>query len=790
MSEPAKVYPFLPLRDIVIFPHMVVPLYVGRDMSISALDEAVKNDTQLVLCSQKVQETDNPGREGVYDIGVTANVLQLLKLPEGTLKVLVEAHQRVKITEWFKGENHPSVAVEPLLDIVDNSSKLEVCLKSAKNNFTKLVSLKKSINTDVAAQIANEKDPAKFADLISGIINADVETKQSILEFDQVIDKLQVILEILGTEIALLDFENDMKSKVKNRMEKTHREFFLNEQLRAIKKELGEEQEISEVERLETRIKKTKLSKEALTKAKNEIKKIKSFNQGYEAQVSMVYLDWLLDLPWGKRKQIQNDITKAEKILDNDHYGLENVKERIIEFIAVQKRKKNVGGSIMCLVGPPGVGKTSLGQSIAKATGREFSRISLGGLHDESEIRGHRRTYVGAMPGRIIKAFRKQKSINPLILLDEIDKMGNNMRGDPSSAMLEVLDPEQNNKFHDNYLDVDFDLSEVMFITTANYLHDIPEPLRDRMEIIQIDGYTEDEKLQIAKRHLLPELYETQGITRSEVRFNDRVIEEIIRSYTREAGVRNLKRSIEKVMRKALTKIEKKESEKVSVNLKNLTDFMGLAKFRHTNAEEKNQVGVATGLAWSQAGGSILMIESTMVPGKGKIQTTGKLGEVMKESISAANTYIRSIAGKIGVQPSLFENIDIHIHVPEGSTPKEGPSAGIGMVTSVVSVLTGISVRRDVAMTGEVTLRGNVLPIGGIKAKLLAAIRGGIKTVILPSENEKDLHEISDDIKSQLEIIYVSDVFDVLNYALEEKPKPVEAIQLESEKSTPSVAVN
>ena len=790
MSSDNTVFPLLPLRDIVVFPHMVVPLYVGREMSISALDQAVKSDSQLVLCSQKIQDTESPDQDTVYEVGVRANVLQLLKLPEGTLKVLVEAHERVKITGWVEGQKYLGVTVEPLHDILNDTSELKVCLKSIRNNFTKLASLKKSINADAAAQISKERDPSKFADLISATISADVATKQSILEIQDVGEKLKTILEIIGTEIALLDFESDMRSRVKNRMEKTHREFFLNEQLKAIQKELGEEEEISEVERLEKRIKETELSEEARTKAQNEIKKIKSFNHGYEAQVSMVYLDWLLDLPWGKRKDIQSDIAKAQDILDSDHYGLNKVKERIIEFIAVQKRKGNVGGSIMCLVGPPGVGKTSLGQSVARATGREFSRIALGGLHDESEIRGHRRSYVGSMPGRIIKSFRKQKSVNPLILLDEVDKMGNGWRGDPSAAMLEVLDPEQNHRFHDNYLDVDFDLSEVMFITTANYLHDIPEPLRDRMEIIQIDGYTEDEKLQIAKRHLMPELYESQGIKRNEIKISDRVIEEIIRSYTREAGVRNLKRSIEKVMRKSLTMIEKDEAKKVSVTLKNLPNILGLPKFRHTIAEDKNQIGVATGLAWTQSGGDILMIESTMVPGKGKMQATGKLGDVMKESVSAAHTYVRSIAGKIGVDSSRFEQIDIHIHVPEGSTPKEGPSAGIGMFTAIVSVLTGIPVRKDVAMTGEVTLRGTVLPIGGIKAKLLAAIRGGIKTVVLPTENQRDMFEISEEIKSQLNIIYVTNVFEVLDIALVRKPKPLEKIRLESEKATPSAAIN
>lgn len=783
-------FPLLPLRDIVVFPHMVVPLYVGREMSIVALEEAVNNEKPLILCAQKDHSTENPSQEFVYDVGVVANIIQFLKLPEGTIKVMVEAHSRVRITEWVAEKNFIEVKVEPYADIFDKQAKLKVYLKTARDSFKKYASVKKTISTELVTQVTNEKDPSRFADLVAGALNSEVSIKQTLLENQNITNRLKNILEILEAEISLLDFELDIKSRVKSRMEKTHREYFLNEQMRAIQKELGEQEETSEIVDLEKRINETKFSEEARAKALGELKKIKASNSnGPEVQVSRNYLEWLLELPWGDRKEIQSDIPKAEKVLDEDHFGLEKVKERIIEFIAVQQRKGNVGGSILCLVGPPGVGKTSLGQSVARATGREFVRISLGGLNDEGEIRGHRRTYIGSMPGRIIKSFRKRKSINPLILLDEIDKMGA-ARGDPASAMLEVLDPEQNSKFHDNYLDVDYDLSEVMFITTANYLHHIPEPLRDRMEIIHLDGYTEDEKLQIAKRHLIPELKETQGIKQGEFKISDRVVEEIIRKYTREAGVRNLKREIEKVMRKALTKIVRGDIKNASVNLKNIESFLGLEKFRYGLAEDRDSIGVATGLAWTQSGGDLLMIESTVVPGRGKMNATGTLGKVMKESITAATSYIQSISLQIGVEPSKFEKMDIHIHVPEGATPKEGPSAGVGMVTSVVSVLTGIPIRRDVAMTGEVTLRGRVLPIGGLKAKLLAAVRGGIKTVIIPAGNKKDLYEISADIKDPLEIIPVSNVFEVLKIALTEKLRPLDKIKIESSESSHQATIN
>ncbi len=783
-------FPLLPLRDIVVFPHMVVPLYVGREMSIVALEEAVNSEKPLILCAQKDHSTENPDRDTVYDVGVVANVIQFLKLPEGTIKVMVEAYSRVQITEWVAEKNFIEVKVVPYADIFDKPAKLKVYLKTARESFKKYASVKKTISTELVTQVTNEEDPSRFADLVAGALNSEVSIKQTLLENQNITNRLKNILEILEAEISLLDFELDIKTRVKSRMEKTHREYFLNEQMRAIQKELGEQEETSEIADLEKRISETKFSDEARTKALGELKKIKASNSnGPEVQVSRNYLEWLLELPWGVRKKIQSNIPKAEKVLDEDHFGLEKVKERIIEFIAVQKRKGNVGGSILCLVGPPGVGKTSLGQSVARATGREFVRISLGGLNDEGEIRGHRRTYIGSMPGRIIKSFRKRKSVNPLILLDEIDKMGAG-RGDPASAMLEVLDPEQNSKFHDNYLDVDYDLSEVMFITTANYLHHIPEPLRDRMEIIQLDGYTEDEKLQIAKRHLIPELKETQGIKRGEFKISDRVVEEIIRKYTREAGVRNLKREIEKVMRKSLTKIVRGDIKSVSVNLKNIESFLGLEKFRYGLAEERDSIGVATGLAWTQSGGDLLLIESTVVPGSGKMNATGTLGKVMKESITAATSYVQSIAHQIGVEPSKFEKIDIHIHVPEGATPKEGPSAGVGMVTSIVSVLAGIPIRRDVAMTGEVTLRGRVLPIGGLKAKLLAAVRGGIKTVIIPAGNKKDLYEISADIKAPLEIIPVSNVFEVLKIALTEKPRPLDKIKIESSESSHQATIN
>ncbi len=790
MKLEEKTIPFLPLRDIVVFPHMVVPLYVGREMSIVALEKAVNTEKQLVLCAQKEQTTEDPDENSVYHVGVLANIIQFLRLPEGTIKVMVQALHRVRVKQWITSGNFIEVAVEPYPEINDNSAKQNVYLKTARESFKKYASVKKTISNELAEQVADEQNPARFSDLVAGAIHSEVSVKQTLLEDPKVTNRLKNILEMLEAEISLLDFEMDIKSKVKSRMEKTHREYFLNEQMRAIQKELGEQEETSEIAELEKRIDETKFSEEALAKAKGELKKIKTSNSnGPEVQVSRNYLEWLLELPWGIRQDIQSDIPKAENVLDEDHFGLEKVKERIIEFIAVQKRKGNVGGSILCLVGPPGVGKTSLGQSVARATGREFVRISLGGLNDEGEIRGHRRTYIGSMPGRIIKSFRKRNSINPLILLDEIDKMGA-ARGDPASAMLEVLDPEQNSKFHDNYLDVDYDLSEVMFITTANYLHHIPEPLRDRMEIIYLDGYTEDEKLQIAKNHLIPELKETQGIKSSEFKISDRVVEEIIRKYTREAGVRNLKREIEKAMRKSLTMIVRGDTKKVSVNLKNLESFLGLGKFRYGLAEEKDSIGVATGLAWTQSGGDLLLIESTVVPGSGKMNATGTLGKVMKESITAATSYVQSISHQIGVEPLKYEKIDIHIHVPEGATPKEGPSAGVGMVTSVVSVLTGIPIRKDVAMTGEVTLRGRVLPIGGLKAKLLAAVRGGIKTVIIPEGNKKDLFEISDDIKEPLEIIPVANVFDVLKIALTEKPRPLDTIKIESAESSHQATIN
>lgn len=791
MEYKNKTFPLLPLRDIVVFPYMVAPLYVGRKMSIVALEQTVNSaDEKLILCAQREHDSEFTDPSFVYDVGVVAKIVQLIKLPDGTIKVMVAASERVKITEWNTDNSFIEVKVEPYEDIYENDAKLKVYLKTARESFKKYASVKKTISNEVASQVAEVEDPSKFADLVAGALSSEVSVMQTLLENRNVGDRLKNIIEILEAEISLLDFEMDIKSKVKSRMEKTHREYFLNEQMRAIQKELGEQEETSEVEELEDRINKTKFSEEAKAKALSELKKIKTSNSnGPEVQVSRNYLEWLLEIPWGVRKDIEIDIPSAEKILDEDHFGLEKVKERIVEFIAVQKRKGNVGGSILCLVGPPGVGKTSLGQSVARATGREFVRISLGGLNDEAEIRGHRRTYIGSMPGRIIKSFRKRESINPLILLDEIDKMGAG-RGDPASAMLEVLDPEQNNKFHDNYLDVDYDLSEVMFITTANYLHHIPEPLRDRMEIIHLDGYTEDEKLQIAKRHLIPELKKTQGIKRGEFKMSDRVVEEIIRKYTREAGVRNLKRELEKVMRKSLTQIVRGDKESVGVNLKNIENFLGLEKFRYGLAEEKDIVGVATGLAWTQAGGDLLLIESTVVPGSGKMNATGTLGKVMKESITAATSYVQSIALQIGVEPSKFKTIDIHVHVPEGATPKEGPSAGVGMVTSVVSVLTGIPIRRDVAMTGEVTLRGRVLPIGGLKAKLLAAVRGGIKTVIIPAGNKKDLYEISDDIKAPLEIIPVSNVFEVLKIALTEKLRPVDKISIESTESSHQPTIN
>ena len=775
MSRNEKTYPILPLRDIVVFPSMIVPLFVGRPKSVKALEIVADSKKELFLAAQLDPKDDDPSQKDIYKVGVVAHVLQLLKLPDGTVKVLVEGKQRKKIDEFVDCETHLEVfASEFEAEVVDDGETRRIA-KAAKEAFAKYNQSREAVSEETISEVNDIADPALLADVIAGHLNIDVPKKQELLEAPKVYDRLEKILSLIETELSVFQVEKKIRRRVKSQMERTQKEYYLNEQMKAIQKELGDNSEKSELADLEKKIAETKFTEEAKERALSELRKLRQMgSMSSEATVVRNYLDWLLEIPWGVKNPVKSDIKKAEKILDRDHYALEKVKERILEYIAVQQRVKKISGPILCLVGPPGVGKTSLGQSVAKATGREFVRVSLGGVRDEAEIRGHRRTYIGSMPGRIIQSLRKVKSINPLLLLDEIDKLGNSFRGDPASAMLEVLDPEQNSKFVDHYLDLDYDLSSVMFITTANYLDDIPYPLRDRMEIITLSGYTEDEKIEIAKRHIVPKQKVAHGIESSEFRIEKNAIEEIIRTYTREAGVRNMEREIAKLCRKAVTKLVKGESKRISVSKKSLRPLLGLAPHHYGLAEKEDQVGVVTGLAWTTTGGDLLSIEAVVLPGKGRMKTTGTLGNVMKESIDAASSYVRSIAPKIGFKPNKFEKIDIHVHVPDGATPKDGPSAGIAMVTSIVSVLTGISVRRDVAMTGEVTLRGTVLPIGGLKAKLLAAIRGGITTVLIPEKNVKDLSEIPDEVKNQLEIKPVSSVSDVLGIALTMPLVPIE----------------
>jgi len=770
-------YALLPLRDVVVFPNMIVPLFVGREASVKALEHAVNSNNRLMLTTQTSEEIDEVTPESVHKVGVVATVLQYLKIPQGTIKVLVQGIERVQIADWAERDGFIEVAVEPHpYDSIPSGATGDL----VKKRFQAYAAAKKNIPSSAVEAVESETDMNKLLDLVAGAVAGDVQEKQAILETNGLKGRLKKLREIITREISEIEISKEIHSRVKDQLEQTQREHILTEQMKAIQRELGDDDDVSELEELEMRIEDTNFTEEARTKALSELKKLRTGNPNSpEIQVSRNYLEWLLDIPWGTPQKTRTNIKKAQKVLDRDHYGLKQVKERIIEFIAVQKRTGNVGGSILCLVGPPGVGKTSLGCSLAEATGREFLRVSLGGIHDESEIRGHRRTYIGAMPGRIIKSFRKQKTTNPLILLDEIDKMAN-YRGDPASALLEVLDPEQNDKFYDNFLDVDYDLSQVLFITTANYMQNIPAPLRDRMDIIDLDGYTEDEKVQIARHHLLPELHKINGLEKSEFTISNRVVQEVIRSYTREAGVRNLKRALAKIMRKSVTQLERGEEKAIRVKLGNLDDFLGKPKHRYRVAEKSNQVGVATGLAWTPSGGDLLSIEATISQGKGVMNTTGTLGKVMQESITAAMSYVKSVAARNGIRPERFEKTDIHIHVPEGSTPKEGPSAGVGMVTAIVSVLTGIPVIRSVAMTGEVTLRGNVLPIGGLKAKLLAAIRGRINTVIIPDENLRDLAEIPDAIKDQLRILPVSHMSEIFPLALEHAPKPLTEADLQS----------
>ena len=776
MQEPLNSsYPVLPLRDIVVFPHMIVPLFVGREKSVRALEEVMADDKQILLSSQIDPAEDDPEIDGIYKAGVLANVLQLLKLPDGTVKVLVEGQARVRITEYLDNDSFFEARAEYLTEMPGDVTTTEALLRTVVDEFERYAKVRKNIPDEALAAVGESSDPAKLADLIAGHLGIEVDRKQELLETLSVSERLEKVYGLMQGEMSVLQVEKKIKTRVKSQMEKTQREYYLNEQMKAIQKELGDGEEgEGEIAELEARIAETKLSKEAREKAEGELKKLKNMSpMSAEATVVRNYLDWMLSIPWGTKSRVKKDLSRAQEILDADHYGLDKVKERIVEYLAVQQRSKKLKGPIMCLVGPPGVGKTSLGKSVARATGREFIRISLGGVRDESEIRGHRRTYIGSMPGKIIQALKKAKTTNPLILLDEIDKMGQDFRGDPASAMLEVLDPEQNSSFVDHYLEVEYDLSNVMFLTTSNS-YNMPGPLLDRMEIIPLAGYTEDEKHEIAKAHLIPKQVKNHGLKAKEFDLTDEALTAIIRTYTREAGVRNLEREIAKVCRKALTRIIKKEAESVSVTADNLDEFLGVPKYRYGLAEKEDQVGVVTGLAYTSVGGELLSIEALRLPGKGRMKTTGKLGDVMKESIEAASSYVRSVSPQLGIKPPRFDRWDIHVHVPDGATPKDGPSAGLAMVTAIVSVLTQIPVRKDIAMTGEVTLRGNATAIGGLKEKLLAALRGGIKTVLIPEENEKDLPEIPDNVKEGLEIIPVSHVSEVLKLALVEQPEPVE----------------
>ncbi len=768
-------YPVLPLRDIVVFPHMIVPLFVGREKSVKALEEVMADDKQILLSSQKDPSADDPDSDGIFQTGVLANVLQLLKLPDGTVKVLVEGQARVEITEFLENDDFFEARAEYLTEMPGDVTVTEALLRTVGDEFARYAKVRKNIPEEALTAVGESAEPAKLADLVAGHLGIEVEQKQDLLETLSISERLEKVYGLMQGEMSVLQVEKKIKTRVKTQMEKTQREYYLNEQMKAIQRELGDGEEgEGEIAELEAKIAETKLSKEAKEKVDAELKKLKNMSpMSAEATVVRNYLDWILSIPWGVKSRVKKDLSRAQKVLDDDHYGLEKVKERIVEYLAVQQRSKKMKGPIMCLVGPPGVGKTSLGKSVARATGREFIRISLGGVRDESEIRGHRRTYIGSMPGKIIQALKKAKTTNPLILLDEIDKMGQDFRGDPASAMLEVLDPEQNNTFVDHYLEVEYDLSNVMFLTTSNS-YNMPGPLLDRMEIIPLAGYTEDEKREIAKQHLLDKQIKNHGLKADEFELTDGALTEIIRTYTREAGVRNLEREIAKLCRKSLTRIIKKEAESVVITADNLGDFLGVKKYRYGLAEQEDLVGVVTGLAYTSVGGELLSIEALRLPGKGRMKTTGKLGDVMKESIEAASSYVRSISPSIGIKPPRFDHWDIHVHVPEGATPKDGPSAGLAMVVSIVSVLTKIPVRKDVAMTGEVTLRGNALPIGGLKEKLLAALRGGIKTVLIPAENEKDLVEIPDNVKQGLEIIPVSHVSEVLKHVLVRQPEPIE----------------
>jgi ATP-dependent Lon protease len=773
MSNTNKL-PLLPLRDIVVFPQMVSPLFVGREKSVRALEEAMNGSKQIILTAQKDASIDDPSAKDIYEIGTIASVMQLLKLPDGTVRVLVEGNERAKIDQVIDEDGYFCANVTRLQEKPDDSVETKVLAKTVNEQFASYAKLNRKIPAEILTGLANNEDASSIADIIASNLIAKVDQKQELLATSSVALRLEKLLAIMDGEINSMQVERKVRNRVKRQMEKSQREYYLNEQMKAIQRELGEnEDDRDEMKELENKIKQTKLSKEARQKANAELKKLRQMSpMSAESTVVRNYLDWILGLPWGKIKKTTNDLIKAQKILDNDHFGLEKVKERILEYLAVQGRVGKMRGPILCLVGPPGVGKTSLGRSIAQATGRDFVRVALGGVRDEAEIRGHRRTYIGSMPGRVIQSLKKAKSNNPLFLLDEIDKMGADFRGDPASALLEVLDPEQNNTFNDHYLEVDYDLSNVMFITTANSLN-VHQALLDRMEIIRLAGYTEDEKIEIAKNHLLPKQIKDHGLEANEFEVDESAIRSLIRYYTREAGVRSLERELANLARKAVREISLKKSEKVIINANNINDYSGVQKFKFGEIEEQDQIGVVTGLAWTEVGGDTLSIEAIQMYGKGRMTVTGNLKDVMKESISAASSYVRAQAPRFGIRPTLFDQTDIHVHVPEAATPKDGPSAGIAMMTAIVSLLTNIPVSRKVAMTGEITLRGRVLPIGGLKEKLLAALRAGVTKVLIPKDNEKDLADIPQNVKDGMEIIAVSTAEEVLAHALIDELHPI-----------------
>ncbi len=771
----AEAMAVLPLRDIVVFPHMIVPLFVGREKSVRALEAVMKEDKQILLVAQKNASQDDPEPADIYRVGTVSTILQLLKLPDGTVKVLVEGGRRARITGFKETDSYFEAFTEAMPDEEGEARELDALGRTVVSQFEQYIKLNKKIAPEVLVSLNQIEEPSRLADTISSHLNLKIAEKQELLEAARVGERLERVFAHMESEIGVLQVEKRIRNRVKRQMEKTQREYYLNEQLKAIQKELGEgEDGKDETAELEDRIKKTKFTKEAREKAMGELKKLRTMSpMSAEATVVRNYLDWMLSIPWKKRSKVSNDVLEAERILDADHYGLDKVKERILEYLAVQSRSPKIRGPILCLVGPPGVGKTSLGKSIAKATARNFVRMSLGGVRDEAEVRGHRRTYIGSMPGKVVQGMKKAKTSNPLFLLDEIDKLGADWRGDPSSALLEVLDPEQNATFADHYLEVDYDLSDVMFVTTANSLK-MPQPLLDRMEIIRIAGYTEDEKVEIAKRHLVAKQAEANGLKPEEWALSEDAIRDLVRYYTREAGVRSLEREIANVARKVVKEIVTKKVKRIAITRKNLDKYAGVRRFRYGETEDEDMVGVVTGLAWTEVGGEILTIESVMLPGKGAVKHTGKLGDVMQESVSAALSYVRSRSSSFGIKPTIFEKRDIHVHVPEGATPKDGPSAGVAMATSIVSIMTGIPVRRDVAMTGEITLRGRVLPIGGLKEKLLAALRAGITTVFIPKENEKDLADIPESVKKHLKIHPVAHVDDVIAQALVRKPEAIE----------------